>query len=433
MSRLADVKQRLSELLPRGVARASSWAGVGQATMMVASLARFLLLARLVGPADYGAVAGALGLVLTVGPFAALGADKLVTRDITGSPATPAAALTSAVTTVATGATVATVALALLHPVILPQVPLALLLFLAVAELAANGVVACCAGSRFAVGEPRAGGITMMMKGLANILSVVVFALTDTRNVVWWATLYAIFTATAAIVGAAWAFVRFGRPVLVGYRPLARIREGLPYSANVSATIAQNDVDKTLLVRAGYSEEAGLYSVAYRLATMAWLPVFAVLQASYPRFFELGKEGGLSATAAFARRLMRPLAAYAVLAAVVLVVGAPVIPLLVGEEYRGSVPLLMLLSPLALLKVTQYFPSDALTGAGHQPIRTACIIVSTLLNVVLNILFIPRYGLAAALAATFVAEVAYASLVHLAVRIGMRRESNSRTMDRGSI
>lgn len=421
MSLVTRARQVVSEKL-LGNARASSYALVGQFAMAISGLMNFLLLARLLGPGTYGVVAGSLGLVLTVGPIAALGSDKLATRDIAADPGSAPIAFTHALITVILGSSVTAVALTLLHPVILPQVPLALLLALVLAEVLASGVMICTAASRFALGHGRAGGLTMVAISSAKIAAVVTFAVTDGDDPVRWASLYAGFGLVAAVLCATLLYGKVGHPVVRGYRPLARAREGVPYSLNITATVAQNDVDKTLLVRSGFSEEAGLYSVAYRLATMAWLPILAVLQATMPRFFSIGNEGGLIATSSFARQLMRPLAAYGVFATIVLALVAPLIPVLVGEEYRGSVTYLLLLAPLALFKVGQYVPSDALTGAGYQPVRTVCIVTSMSLNLVLGLVFIPVYGVAAALAATFLAELTYLVLIRIAVRRRVARE-----------
>lgn len=424
MSLLQRVSHTVSDRM-LGTARSSAHALVGQVALAVAGLMNFLLLARLLGPSTYGLVAGALALVLTVGPIAALGADKLATRDVARDRSAAASALTHAMMTVIAGSLVTGLAIWVLQPFILPQVTRGLLMALVVAEALANGIMVCTAGTRFALGQARAGGAAMVAIAAAKIAAVVAFAVGGTGDPLWWATVYAGCVLTAALGSVALTFRQVGRPRSGGYRLVRQVREGLPYSLNITATVAQNDIDKTLLVRFGYDNDAGLYSVAYRLATLAWLPVLAVLQASLPRFFTVGQAEGLSATAALARRLMRPLFVYGVFAAVVLIAIAPLIPVLVGEEYRGSVIMLMLLAPLALLKVAQYVPSDALTGSGHQPTRTACIVTSMGLNLGLGIAFIPRYGVAAALVATFLAEVTYVLLIRVAIRWHIARDGRT--------
>ncbi len=154
---------------------------------------------------------------------------------------------------------------------------------------------------------------------------------------------------------------------------------------------------------------------------MAALPVTAVLHAAFPRFFSIGETGGLQATTAFARKMAVPLAAYGVFAGIGLLVVAPLVPLLVGEEFRPSVPLLIVLAGLPLLRTLESLLSDALTGANRQSVRTACVVAAATVNVVVNLILIPHHGVKAAVATTLIAEVLYLALVTLAVRRGLAR------------
>ena len=389
-------------------------------------MVNFVVLARLVGPSSYGLVAGALGLVYTIGPFAALGADKLVVRDVAAKHEAPAAAFTTGLVTILGGGVAATAVIASVQLVLLPQVPLALVVSLAVAELLASGAILCCVGVLLATGQARPAGLTMTLTNAAKVAAVAVFAATSGDDPVLWALLYATFATAAAVWSVVSVFRRYGPPRLVDYRFPDRARQGFPFSLNVTADQAQNDFDKVILVRSGFAEAAGLYGVAYRVINLAMLPIDAVMIGVNTRFFEVGAEGGIRATGSYAHRLLLPLAAYAVVVALVLAVGAPVVPLILGEEYDGAVGLILLLAPLVLLRVVQYLPSEALTGGGHQPARTLCIVVSAGLNVVLCLALIPRYGLSAAMIVTYVTELLYAALVILAVRRATSRQQVER-------
>lgn len=424
MSFLAGLHRRGLGMARAKSGRAASWAMLGQISAILASTANFLLLARILGAAEYGLVAGTWALVLAVAPIAALGADRLAVRDISGAKAPPNEALAAGMLTAAAGWVLVIGGLVALHPVILPQASLALLLLLAVADVVAMGTVAIITAVCFATANARAAGIAAVTVNLTKLAAVVAFAVTGGgSDPVRWATFYAVFAVLSAAGQLAFAFKRFGRPVIHGFHLRSRVRDGLPYSGNVVATVVQNDADKTLLVRAGLQEATGHYSVAYRVASIAYLPVLAVLQSMFPRFFALGHEGGLPATAAFGRKLAKPLLAYGVVAGVGLVLCAPLVPLIVGEEYRPSVPLLMLLAPLVLVKVVQSVTGDVLTGAGRQHTRTRCVAIAAVTNVAINLVLIPLLGITGALIATGVAEVLQATLLLLAVRRGLRGPS----------
>lgn len=408
-----------SALLARLVgqtARAGSWALMGQLATAVASTASFVLLARIFGPATYGLIAGSLALVLTVGLFSSFGASALVVRDIAGGRLPPAAALSAALLVVVVGATTAGCALVALRPLLLPQVPLGVLMTLVVAELLANAMSACCVGSFFAVERARAAGSTVAAVGAAKVAAVAAVGTIGDRDPQTWALYYALAATIVATAAVLIAFRRYGGPVLRGHRPLSRAREGFPFSFNYAANATQNDADKILLVRFGLAAEAGMYTAAYRIVSLALLPLQALLQVTYPKFFSLGHQGGVSATAAFSRRLLPPLLAYAAVSGVLLAACAPLLPWVLGPDYQGSVPLLLLLAPLVLLKVVHYMPAEALTGAGFQVTRAKCTAASAAVNVGLCLLLIPRYGVLAAVAATFVAEILLGVLVRLALR-----------------
>lgn len=415
--RLASaVRARLAAALAGRSGRSSAWSLLGQIAALVSSTANFVVLARLLGPSNYGLIAGALGLVYTIGPFAALGADKLVFRDIAGGRTSTAGAVTAALATQSAGALAATVLMVALHGLLLPQVPLTLLVALAVGELIASSAVNVCAGTFLATGAARAAGVTMCLNSAAKFAAVVVFALLGSTDPSVWAAFFCGSAMLTAVGSVAYVYSKVGRPVMENYSFLSRAKEGLPFSVNITAAVAQNDFDKVLLVRAGLTDQAGLYTVAYRLVNIAMAPVNAVLIGVYVRLFELGAEGGIVATSRFARRLLLPLMGYAVVAGLLLAVTSPLVPVMLGPEYDGTVPLLIALAPLVLLKVLQNVPSEALTGAGHQPARTVCAGLSASLNAGLCVLLIPRFGVQGALVATYVAESVGAVLIFYAVR-----------------
>lgn len=429
MPPFGTARRRLAQVARGRSARSSGWAMVGQVSAIVASTANFLLLARIVGPAEYGLITGTWALVLAVSPIAMLGADRLLVRDVSARGAATGRALGAGLATLAAGWVVVLGGLVLLRPVVLPQSPLLLMLSLAVADIVALGVVALVSALCFATGNARAAAVVSILVNLTKLLAVVTFAVSDADDPVTWALVYAGLALLGAVGQLAWAVRRFGRPSLSGYSPVTRVREGLPYSGHLVATVVQNDADKTLLLRAGLAVEAGLYSVAYRLVSMAFMPVLAVLQAMFPRFFAVGGSGGISATAALGKRLVKPLLAYGLLAVGLLVAVAPLIPIAVGEEFRPSSALLMLIAPLVLFKVVQTVTGDVLTGSGRQGTRTACVAAAAVTNVAVNLVLIPLLGLTGAIVATYVAELTQATLVVLAVRRGLVKDAASRAAE----
>jgi O-antigen/teichoic acid export membrane protein len=82
----------------------------------------------------------------------------------------------------------------------------------------------------------------------------------------------------------------------------------------------------------------------------------------------------------------------ALLFAVAMALGAPVIPHLIGKSFSDSVLALRWLCLLPLFRSFQYSAGDALTGAGHQKLRLGAQTIAAVLNFGLNLYLIPHCG-----------------------------------------
>jgi O-antigen/teichoic acid export membrane protein len=158
-----------------------------------------------------------------------------------------------------------------------------------------------------------------------------------------------------------------------------------------------------MLFRLTTPDATGVYTAAYRVVDMAFIPMRAVLAAAYPRFFASGA-GGLAGALALTRHLAVPSAAYAVAASLALLLGAPLLPVLLGESYAGSVGVLRALAVLPLLKVAHHLAADTLTGAGHQGARSAWQVAVAVVNVAANLVLIPAYGVSGAVASSIACD-----------------------------
>ncbi|MCU1592054.1 MAG: polysaccharide biosynthesis protein [Frankiales bacterium] len=419
---MTALTRRLGAVLARPAARSSSWAFMGQVAALAAGLVNFLLLAVLLGPRQYGLIAAAWAVVLTVGRIVTLGAEELLARDVTSPGGRTARAFGAALLTTVLGSVVGVLVVCLAGPALLPQVPLSLLAALAVADILALGVATCVTSLFFAVGDARSAGLSSTATSAAKLVGVLLFLAANGADPVQWAWLYAVSAVGSSSVLLVWAIRSQGRPSLDGVHLRERARQGLPFSINKAALVVLSDSDKALLVRFSSASDAGNYAVAYRLAAMASLPLLAVLQVAFPRFYARGHQGGLTATSDLARRMVMPLATYAVVVGTGMAVAGPVVvPMLIGEDYRQAGSLLALMAPLPLIRVLHALASDALTGAGRQTARTGCVVAAAAANLVLNLLLIPDYGVHAAVASTLLTETMYLVCVVEVVRRGLRR------------
>jgi O-antigen/teichoic acid export membrane protein len=145
--------------------------------------------------------------------------------------------------------------------------------------------------------------------------------------------------------------------------------------------------------------EAGVYSVAVNLADLLLVFPTAVGAMLFPRISAQPKDDGVL-TAAACRHTAAGMAGLCLLAGAL---AQPLILLLYGSAFRGAAgPFLLLLPGILALSLETIFMND-LAGRGLPPIVIAVPGVGLVLNMVLNLAFIPRFGLIAASASSSLA------------------------------
>jgi O-antigen/teichoic acid export membrane protein len=135
----------------------------------------------------------------------------------------------------------------------------------------------------------------------------------------------------------------------------------------------------------------GIYAAAYRLIDVAFIPVRSLMAAAYPGFFRSGKVG-IAGSMAYGRRLMKKPVAYSIGIAAAMLLLAPLVPHILGNQYARTSEALRWLALLPLLKSIHYFGADSLTCAGYQWLRTLVQMAIAAFNVLINLWIIPAYS-----------------------------------------
>lgn len=162
----------------------------------------------------------------------------------------------------------------------------------------------------------------------------------------------------------------------------------------------------TMLLSQFFGEVAvGLYSIPYKITFAFQFIPLALVAALYPKFSELYVHDKERLAFIFERGLV-----YLFLVAVPIAVGigvlaAPIINLLYSVEYASSVlPLQILISSLIFSFVS--FPIGAfLNACDRQIAQTKIVGVVLIVNILVNVLLIPEFGVAGAAIAAFVGNL----------------------------
>jgi len=366
---------------------------LAQAVRVVVQAFYFFLMARGLGPRQYGAFVAVVAAVAVAYPFVGNGSANLMVKNVARDRRLLPECLGNALfMTLASGLLLSVLVLPaclVVLPSVIPRSVILLVVasdlvvyrFVEVACLAFQSVERLCWTANLNVFAS-----LMRLAGIAAVLLVA------RPTVAAWSVAYLATAAVCALVAMYCLLTRLARPAFSGLgRIRGELREGFWFSTSLSAQTIYNDVDKTMLARLATLDAAGIYAAAYRLIDIAFLPIRALLAAAYPSFFRHG-EDGIAGSLGFARRLVPKPLMYSATAALGMTLAAPLVPHILGAEYARTSQAMRWLSLLPLLKTLHYFAADALTGAGHQALRTFVQVAVAGFNVVVNLWLIPAYS-----------------------------------------
>lgn len=204
------------------------------------------------------------------------------------------------------------------------------------------------------------------------------------------------FVGTLMLAGYVAQSAGFGRPEL--HLAKRTLDFGLKSHAGRVMLLGNYRLDQWLLGGIAGSRELGLYSVAVAWAEALWYLPTALAAVQRPDLVRAARRDAARQTAT----AFRGVVVVTVLLIVVAIVAAPVLCVTVfGEEFRGSIDDLRILTLGALGIVALKQLGNALTAQGKPLSASAAISVAFVTTVVLDVLLIPPFGGAgAAIAST---------------------------------
>jgi O-antigen/teichoic acid export membrane protein len=404
------------------------WMISGQAVAMAAQVVYFVLIGRALGSREYGAFVGVAALVAALSMFSTLGMEMILVRNISRDRASFSTTWGHALVISSIGFLLLLAAAMLyahfaLRPELQPLVPWIALADGFLGKLVQLAARAFQGAGRFAW---TARLMALIYVGRA-VTATLLWAWARTHSIhataLVWAKVYWLSTFVVAVFALALATLRLGGPRFVRIRRID-LTEGLSFSCSSSSISIYNDIDKTFLVTLGQTWAAGIYSAAYRVVDAASAPIYGVYAAAAPRFFREGATGVRPARA-FARTTLSRTLPYSIGAAVLLFLGAPILPVLFGPSFRGSVEALRWLSLLPVLRALHYAWGTTITASASQWNRTATQFGAAALNLSLNFLLIPRWSWRGAAVASLLTDGALALASLFVVKRLLRRESST--------
>lgn len=415
----------LRHLFKSRLARNASWMLVGQGFKLLIQALYFTIMARSLGPQNYGAFVGVVGLVGIVSPFASMGSGYLLIKNVALDQCQFRKNWGSALMTILLSASILFGVVTLISRFLLPaSIPIRLVMMVAAADLFGTSISDNCGHAFIAFERMKwTAWINVLLSALRLVAAIILAAVHARPTASQWGELYLVSTSIVVLLALLLVIVKLGTPIFGLSRSAAEIRDGFYFSVTQSAQTIYNDIDKAMLARLSTLEATGIYGAAYRIVDVSFTPVAAVLIAAFPIFFRVGADG-ISATLRYVKPLIFRALGYAALVALGLWISAGMVPLILGHEYRLTVEALRWLAVLPLLKAVHSFLADALTGAGYQALRTVISAGVAVFNVLLNIWIIPVYSWRGAAWSSIASDALLICAIGTAVFILSRRSQS---------
>jgi len=370
----------------------ASWLFAGQGLSFVVQGFYFIVLARLLGTAQYGLLAGAAALVSIVSQYSALGSGMLFLRYVSADHSRFRMYWGNILISVFLLGTLLVVALRLSGRRLVGAATVPLLFPIAIGDCL-FAQLSSCAGQVFLTFEKMkfSAALTLLSSVSRCILAIGMLVVLGRASAWQWAIGSLAVSSLSACVAFAIVTRFFGLP---SFSPSLLIRhsaEGFVFAISGSTTAVYNDIDKVVLSHFGMNRANGIYSMAYRVVNIGTMPITSIVGAAFPRFFREGVKG-IAALVPMARALLRRTAVLGIGVSLAMFLCAPLIPHLVGKSFMESVSALRLLCLIPFFRCFNLSAGDALAGAGHQKSRLVCQSIAAIGNLLLNLYLVPRYS-----------------------------------------
>lgn len=384
------------------------WSLLATGTRTVGAVGMFWILARYLGRDDFGRYSALFAAFLILGGFVTLGTSHIVVKRVSVDRSQTATSWGAALLPGVSLSVVVAGVLALLGDLVVPGIDGRDIFLLGLAEFLGVAVSVPAAQALQALDRfPQSSILTMFWTLLRVSFVAIAFFVFDEKSLGGVGVALLLASVCAGLASSAVLASIAGLPKFSFSESVQISREGFPFSLTQASSIILGDIDKQMLVRRPLDGPAlnGIYSASNRVLGLVATPVYAVLAATYPRFFAKGAEDGLRGTWDYSKRLMLPVAVYAVLASIGVFITAPLVDDILGSDYTESIRTIRLMSIIPIIHLPGLLAGEAITGAGLQNTRNRFIVMAGGLNIVLNLAFIGPYGIDGVIAATYAAEI----------------------------
>ena len=373
-----------------------------------------MLCARYLGPSDYGLLSYAGAMVSFALPVMRLGLNETLVRELTDDPGKDGEVMGTALgLNLLSGLAclgVVAGAAAALHPGNRLTVPVCILYSL---SLLTGALEMIRYWFQYRLLAKYSAVVTLISYILVSGYRL--WLLASGKSVLWFALTHAL---DYGIMGAIllWLFYRQGHRLRFSGRRAGQLLKGSHAYiwASLMVVLFQN-TDRIMLTAMAGSRETGLYTAAVTCVTMGQFVYVALVDSARPVILRCREDETL-----FGKQMSRLYGAVlylAMLQGVVFILGAPwIVAILYGDAYMGAVPVLRVLSIYFVFSCMGLVRNVWILAREQQHWLWRLNLGGAVVNILLNLWWIPRAGALGAAAASLVTQAFANFLLGWAVR-----------------
>lgn len=361
---------------------------------------------RYLGPQQFGQISFALAFVALFSGFSNLGLDGVIVRDLVKTPHAVDEILGSAwvLKFIGSGAALvlAVVAISWLRPDDILGIWL-VLLFAGVFLFQSLDVIdmwfRSSLRSRLSV-IPKTIAITVAALGKSGLIlagaPLIVFA--------WMGLAEALLGGVALLAMFMWLGGNLGTWRIKADRMRALMKEGLPLALSSMVVILYMRVDQVMLGEMLDDKAVGMFTAAIRISEIFYFIPNALVMSLTPALVQARESGG-PVYLVRVEQMFSSIAISAILIAIFMsMIARPLISLILGADFISAVPILQVHIWGLLFVALGIASGQYLLLEGQNSISLQRTAMGAVVNVGLNLLWIPRYG---ALGAAWASLIAY--------------------------
>lgn len=413
MGRLNNVFVRFGD---RNLAKDTLWSFGQEGATLVSTLVSFSLLGRSLGIEGYGHYASLYAIVAPLGTLAVSGVTLALYQHVIRQGEDLEATMRSCLSmTLGIGMFLTVVGAAIAAYVVRGLAMSAILAVLLLEFVSFPCVNIAASVVQIRDGFAAATRVRLLPTTL-RIAVIVALSVSGRLTILSLGLCYLTITAMLAVILLRRTGARYAISARPGKINRRHLKSSATYSAGISGLSLQNDGDKAVLASYRFQSDTGLYSAAYRIVQLGLIPIGSVVAVTHFRFLQ--HEKGRKR-----QHLMRSLkygaicAGYGVVFAVLVAAAGPLLTIVLGDNFKDSIPMVRLLAPLVPLRALASFPLNGLMGLGRTFARTMLLLASAALSMILYIVLIPDLRWKGAAYGTLIGEAslavaAWAMLLH---------------------